>query len=118
VEDATKSVAETHKLIDAKLDGLYRVMQQWNSSSEFGSQERPPRPFPNPPSPTTTTQNTLLTADELAYLKKQEAAGKILLHQDPSSSTHTVTTNNTASASLPFHMPEQNLTPTSTFIYT
>jgi hypothetical protein len=28
VEDETKSVAETHKLIDAKLDGLYRVMQQ------------------------------------------------------------------------------------------
>jgi hypothetical protein len=37
LEDATKSVAETHKQIDAKLDGLFKVMQQWNLPSENGS---------------------------------------------------------------------------------
>jgi hypothetical protein len=118
VEEAAKSMAETHKMIDVKLNGLYKVMQQWNSSSESGSQERPQRPFPNPPSPHQPTQTTLLTADELAFLRKQEVAGKISLHQEHTANTIPTTHDMTASASHPFHMPEHNHTPQTRIVYT
>jgi hypothetical protein len=77
VEEATKSITNTHKKIDAKLDGLYKLLQQCNSPSEFSNMEKPHHPFP-----IQQIHHTLLTADELAYLKKQEVV-KILLHRDP-----------------------------------
>jgi hypothetical protein len=40
----------------------------------------PPRPYPNPSSPQATTPPHMLTAYELAFLKKQEVVGKISLH--------------------------------------
>jgi hypothetical protein len=83
VEEATKSITNTHKKIDAKLDGLYKLLQQCNSPSEFSNMEKPHHPFPIPPSPIQQIHHTLLTADELAYLKKQEVVVKILLHRDP-----------------------------------
>jgi SMC interacting uncharacterized protein involved in chromosome segregation len=46
VEKVTKHVVETHKQIDDKLDGLYKLLQQWNSPSEHGSQENLRDPSP------------------------------------------------------------------------
>jgi hypothetical protein len=112
VEEATKSITNTHKKIDAKLDGLYKLLQQCNSPSEFSNMEKPHHPFP-----IQQIHHTLLTADELAYLKKQEVV-KILLHRDPPpSSMHTVTHDTYASASLSFHIPDQHNTANSGFVY-
>jgi hypothetical protein len=52
------------------MDGMTRMMQQWNSSSEFSSVEKAPRrvldsPCPPPPNHT----HTNLTAQEYAFLK-------------------------------------------------
>jgi hypothetical protein len=69
VEAVTKDIVETHKQLDDKMDGIYKLIQQWNSSSDAGSPKKPPKPFPNPPSPQTTIQPHMLTADDLTFLK-------------------------------------------------
>jgi hypothetical protein len=115
VEEATKFVVDTHAEINAKLDDLYKLLQQRNSPNEFSSQKKPQHPFPNPPSPTQLNTHTLLTADELPYLKKQEAADKISLHQDPSNSTHTLLHDSTVSSPLTFNIPSHSSTRHSGF---
>jgi hypothetical protein len=67
--------------LEDKLDEIYRMMAQWNSSSEMGSGQRPQQhtTLPTPP----LTPHTMLNADDLAVLKKQEAQGKISIHIDP-----------------------------------
>jgi prefoldin subunit 5 len=37
VEAVIKDVAETHKQLDDKMDSIYKLIQQWNSSSEYGN---------------------------------------------------------------------------------
>jgi hypothetical protein len=102
VEEAGKYFGETQQKMDEKLDGIYNLLAQWNTGSEPSSLPRSSRPFsPSPPPPHPTT----LTADELTFLKKQDA-GKISLqhktlpppHQsthDPSSSHAYTTTDPT-----------------------
>jgi hypothetical protein len=59
-----------------------------------------------------------LTTYELAFLKKQEAAGKISLHQELIANTLTTTHDISASSSHTFHIPEHNHTSHIGFVYT
>jgi hypothetical protein len=67
VEEASKFFGETQKKMDDKIDGLVKMMQQWNALSDMSSTERTPQPFTTSqsPQPHQTTQ-TMLTPDELA----------------------------------------------------
>jgi hypothetical protein len=110
VKETTGNVADTHKQIDGKLDGLYKLLQQWTFPSEQGSQEKTNRPFPNPPSPQQATTTTLLTAEEMAFLKKQEVAGKISLHHTPSTSSSSFNIATTNQPSHTFQIPHTTQT--------
>jgi hypothetical protein len=111
VEDITKSLADTHKQIDAKMDGISKMLQQWNSSSEFGSQEKLSKTFPNPPSPQQITPIHMLTADEMAFLKRQEVVGKISLHQEPPHSSDIPHPDSSSAPNLTFDIPNINMNP-------
>jgi hypothetical protein len=116
VEEASKYFTDMQKYMDDKIDGMIKMMQQWNSASEMSSSDRPPRPYqlsPTPPPPLTS-----LTPEELAFLKRQEAAGKISLMHETSPSTSQTTTETTPSNSLTFHIPNTHYQPTHRFVYT
>jgi hypothetical protein len=59
-----------------------------------------------------------VTADELTYVKKQEAAGKISLHHTPYTTINPNTTDTPASPSLTFHMLDTNPNSPHGFVYT
>jgi hypothetical protein len=118
VEEAAKSVDDNHMEINTKLDGLYKLFQQRTPTNDFSSLEKPHQSFPNPPLLTQQQQNTLVTADEMAFLKKQEVASKILFHQDPSTSTHTLSHDSTVSPLLTFTIPNTSAFPHHGFGYT
>jgi hypothetical protein len=104
VEEVTKTISDTQQNIDDKIDGMFKMMQQRNASSEMGSAEK--RCFPSSSSPPNPAAPTLLTPEKMAFLKKQEAAGKILLHQQTYPSSTSFTTETTPSISLSFHIPD------------
>jgi hypothetical protein len=70
IEEVGKGFGESQKVLEDKLDGIYMMMAQWNSSSEMGSGQRPQRHTISPTPP--LTPRTMLNADDLAVLKKQE----------------------------------------------
>jgi hypothetical protein len=116
VEETVRSMSETHTLLDGKLDGIYKILQQM-TSSDFGSAEKSPRPISNT-TPIQSTTTTLLTAVELAYLKKQEAAGKISLHHSSYIPTTPNTTEAQSSPSLTFHIPDPTTSANQGIVYT
>jgi hypothetical protein len=81
----------------------------------MGSAEK--RPILASP-PSNTPAPTLLTPDEMAFLKKQEVVGKISLHQPIYPSTTSFTTNTLASPSLSFTVPDPRYTNQHGFVYT
>jgi hypothetical protein len=114
VEEAGKVFGDTQRLMDENLDGIYKMMTQWNSSSEMGSGQRPQRHTTSPTPP--LTPQTMLNAEDLAILKKQEAQSKITIHLDPfysSSQPNTEASSSTMFAPLDPH----TYTP-SGFVYT
>jgi hypothetical protein len=111
LEDAGKVFAEIQNKMDDKVDSIHKLLMQW-APNESGSAQRPhtrSSPSFTPPPP---DQQTLLTSDELAFLKKQEAAGKISLL--PESFLHIGTHRTQPSSSL--LIPDTNLA--SGFVYT
>jgi hypothetical protein len=83
VEEASKGFGETQKLMDEKLDDIHKLISQWNSTSDTDSLHKsPPLYKQSPPSQTHLDLHTTLTVDELAFLRKQEAVGKISLHTE------------------------------------
>jgi hypothetical protein len=100
VEEASKTFAETQKLLDEKVDSIHKMLMQCNPNESGSSQKSPPpliHPSTSPLNSFTLHQNTshfpchpshtippdshhTLIADELAFLNKQEAAGEISLH--------------------------------------
>jgi hypothetical protein len=97
VEIVTKDVVDTHKQLDDKMDGIYKLIQQWNSSSEYGSHEKPPKPFPNPPSSNTS---------------------KIPLHTAPYQSFESIASASSTVASLTFNIPNPHTNTQPGTIYT
>jgi hypothetical protein len=89
------------------MDSICNMLQSWNSSSELGSAERPKR-FPALASP--PPASSVLTADELALLKKQEAEGKILIHQAPFTTPPDISTSTTSTETISFTIPNQQST--------
>jgi hypothetical protein len=97
------------------MDGMTRMMQHWNTSSELSSAEKDPRILLD--SPSIPPQNTTLTAEEYAFLKHQEAKGKILLHNTTPNKSHTpAETSSTHSFAFPNSEPQANTT--SRIVYT
>jgi hypothetical protein len=80
VEEASKQFGEIQKKMDDKLDSIHKLIYQWNGS-EMGSAQRPQRPTSSSPSPIPDPPPQL-TTEGMAFLKKQEVAGKISLHPD------------------------------------
>jgi hypothetical protein len=68
VEEVGKVFDETQRLMDDKLDGIHKLLTQWNSSSESGSASKS-NPIPNTPSLPPHDPYNRLTEDELAFLK-------------------------------------------------
>jgi hypothetical protein len=73
VEEVSRYVTDTQQKIDAKMDVICNLLQNWTMSSEMGSAERQLRV---PPPSTPTQLHPALTEEDLAVLKKQEAKGK------------------------------------------
>jgi hypothetical protein len=117
VEEASRSISETQKHLDEKLDGIYKILQQWGSPSEMGSAEKPSRTSPVPPRPPPPYPNTL-TPDEMAFLRKQEAAGKISLHPDPFTTSSAFTSASSSSDALTFTISNPHQHTNHGIIYT
>jgi hypothetical protein len=66
VEESTKVIADTQ----LKMDGIYKLLQQWGSSSEMGSVERPQQPGTMSPPP--PPSHPMLTTYEFSFMKKQD----------------------------------------------
>jgi hypothetical protein len=82
VEEAGRVISDTQRLMDEKVDSIHKMLSQWNTGSKFGSSPRPHH-TPNKPAPLPPEPYNRFSPDELAFLKKQEAAGKISLHIGP-----------------------------------
>jgi hypothetical protein len=117
VEEVTQYFSQTQQKIEEKMDGMTRMMQQWNSSSEFSSAEKAPRIVLDSPSPPPNHRGTTLTAQEYAFLKQQEASGKILIHNTPPPNSHT-TIETSSNQSFAFNNPDPHPTNTSGIVYT
>jgi hypothetical protein len=74
----------------------------------MGSAERFQKPSPNSPTPPPSVPQHTLTTEEVAFLKRREAVGKISLHQIPFTNTSPLTTNSLAIDSLTFNPPIQS----------
>jgi hypothetical protein len=84
MSEVAKSFGETQLKIDEKVDSIFKLLTQWNSSNKFGSSQKAPiffNPPSTPPSQLTET-HTLLTPEDLAFRRKQEVGGKIFLHHE------------------------------------
>jgi hypothetical protein len=44
IEEGNKTVAAAQNKLEEKLDGIHKMMLQWNLNSEFGSSQKSPRP--------------------------------------------------------------------------
>jgi hypothetical protein len=64
VEETSHMLAKTQKQLNEKLDGIYNLLTQWNSSSEMGSAPRTHRQIHPSVSPSPNHQT--LTLEELA----------------------------------------------------
>jgi hypothetical protein len=117
VEDTSRVFGETQLKIDEKVDGIYKLLTQWNSCSEIGSAQRSPHPLNQSSSPPHQDTIHQLSSEELATLKKQEAQGKILLHTTLLGSAQ-VDQDNTGSDTLTFGMPDTHTLPHHGFVYT
>jgi hypothetical protein len=69
------------------------------------------------PSPPSNTNHQTLTSEELAFLKKHEAAGKISLHQEPFI-TNQFQTKTSSLGTLTFTIPQPNHNIEPGFVYT
>jgi hypothetical protein len=78
MEEAGKVFSDTQAKMDDKIDNMFKMMQLWNATSEFGSAQKCSPYHHSSPTPPNQTYQTL-TPDELAFLKKHEATGKITL---------------------------------------
>ncbi|TVU34962.1 hypothetical protein EJB05_16821, partial [Eragrostis curvula] len=63
--------------MDEKVDSIHKLLLQFNAGSEPPSADRSAGAIPQPQA------STLLTAEEMEFLKRQEAASKITLHHEP-----------------------------------
>jgi hypothetical protein len=70
VKESSKYFDETQKKMDEKMDTICNLLQTWTFGSEMGSGERSQR---IPPSALPPPGAYVLTADNLAILKNQEA---------------------------------------------
>jgi hypothetical protein len=77
VEEAGKFFGETQRLMDEKLDNICRMLVQANLSSEPSSVRK------SPPLTTSPNDPQTLSVKKMAFLRKQEAAGKFSLFQEP-----------------------------------
>jgi hypothetical protein len=66
VEEASKCFGETQQKMDDKIDAIHKLLTEWNSTNDLGSSQKSPPPQ-------VSEIHSLLTANELAFLKKQEA---------------------------------------------
>jgi hypothetical protein len=98
------------------MDTICNLLQSWSSGSEMGSADKSsPRQQPSASPPPGTS---VVTPDDLAILKKQEAEGKISLHQIPFITTpHTITLG-TTTESLNFTISNQTQPTQHRFVYT
>jgi hypothetical protein len=112
VEEASNHFGVTQKKMDDKLDGICMMLAQLNASSEFGSAQRlhPTSTSPSPPPPTG------LSPDDMAFIKRQEAQGKISILNSHLPDPTTFTTDTTDS--ITFTTPEPNNTTPHDFVYT
>jgi hypothetical protein len=104
VEEASNHFGVTQKKMVDKLDGICMMLAQLNASSEFGSAQRlhPTSTSPSPPPPTGLSPN------DMAFIKRQEAQGKISILNSHLSDPTTFTTDTTDS--ITFTMSEPNNT--------
>jgi hypothetical protein len=108
VEEARKIFGETQQKMDEKMDAIYKLMSQWNNNSEMSTPDKPPHRFPSPPTNTNPSQPTnphMLTAYELAFLKKQEVVEKISLQHEPYLNTTSYNQEASASDPTPLTLP-------------
>jgi hypothetical protein len=97
------------------MDNICNLLQNWNSSSEMGSVDRfrrPPASISPPPAP------SVLTADDMAILKKQQVEGKILIHPAAFTTTSHTTTPASTSDTISFTILNQNTSTQHGFVYT
>jgi hypothetical protein len=116
VEEASRVFGETQKQMDNKLDGIYQLLSQFTSGSEFGSAQKAQQHHTTSPSPPPHTSHTILSPEDLAFLKNQETWGKISIQTSPftdSTNTSTGTTN-----TLAFNTSNRQTTTTPGFVYT
>jgi hypothetical protein len=112
VEEASNYFGATQKKMDDQLDGICLMLAQLSDGSDFGSAQKqhPTTASPLPPPPTGLTQ------DGLAFLKKQEAQGKISILNTslPNSTPYITYTTDT----ITLNTFERNHTSPQRFAYT
>jgi hypothetical protein len=95
VEEASRVFGETQKQMDNKLDGIYQLLIQFTSGSEFGSAQKAQQHHTTSPSPPPHTSHTILSPFT------------------DSTNTSTYTTN-----TLAFNTSNRQPTTTPGFVYT
>lgn len=117
VEEAGKIFGETQRKMDEKLDLIHKLLTQGSFTTEFGSaQNSPPNPQPSPTPP--PEHLATMTADEMAFLKKQEATGKISLHTQPFLHTSKFPSDPSSSEFNQFSQIEPTKPPEHGYVYT
>jgi hypothetical protein len=82
VESTGKVFIENQQNMDDKLDVIYALLKQWNRNDVDSDRKSHLHTNPSPTPPPNQTTISTLTTEELAFLKKQEADGKITIqHQ-------------------------------------
>jgi hypothetical protein len=128
VEEVTHNFSETQQKLEAKMDDITIMLQQWNSSSEFISAEKAPHskgsPSPLPPSFSapdytqlhnttffTSTPHTTSTSSSQSF-----AFTPLEPEQKPTSSVvYTIQPNNTPTNTSASLIPNQQTPKTTTF---
>jgi hypothetical protein len=98
------------------MDSIYQLLKLWGFSDEMGSAHKTQPP--STPSPPPTYTHTILTEDELAFLRKQEVAGKISLHHHPFNNTSKFAQEASSSHHQHPPLPKHQHPPQPRFVYT
>jgi hypothetical protein len=67
--------------MDDKVDAIHKLLLQLNTTDLSSAKKSLPQTSPST-TPPPSASDPLLTSEDIAFLKKQEAAGKISLHHE------------------------------------